>query len=84
MSDVLAGTSLIDGFSGEQLRPGDAGYDQSRINVGGTFQFVVWFAGSLVAIVVVLWFVRPFLDRNSTANVTLRQPPNGVPPTGDT
>jgi FAD/FMN-containing dehydrogenase len=31
MSDVLAGASRIDGFSGEQLRPGDAGYDEARV-----------------------------------------------------
>jgi FAD/FMN-containing dehydrogenase len=37
MSDVLAGTSLIDGFSGEQLRPGDAGYDEARIVWNGLF-----------------------------------------------
>ena len=37
MSDVLAGASRIDGFSGEQLRPGDAGYDEARILWNGLF-----------------------------------------------
>ena len=37
MSDVLAGTSLIEGFSGEQLRPGDPGYDEARIVWNGLF-----------------------------------------------
>src|SRR3954469_13644312 len=37
MSDVLAGSSLIDGFKGEQLRPGDAGYDEARIVWNGLF-----------------------------------------------
>jgi FAD binding domain/Berberine and berberine like len=37
MSDVLAGSSLIEGFKGEQLRPGDAGYDEARIVWNGLF-----------------------------------------------
>ena len=37
MSDVLAGTALIDGFNGEQLRPGDAGYDEARVVWNGLF-----------------------------------------------
>jgi hypothetical protein len=37
MSDVLAGASRIDGFSGEQLRPGDAGYDEARVVWNGLF-----------------------------------------------
>lgn len=37
MSDVLAGASRIDGFSGEQLSPGDAGYDEARIVWNGLF-----------------------------------------------
>src|ERR1051326_5236217 len=37
MSDVLAGSSLIEGFKGEQLRPGDAGYDEARILWNGLF-----------------------------------------------
>ncbi len=37
MSDVLAGAARIDGFSGEQLRPGDAGYDEARILWNGLF-----------------------------------------------
>jgi FAD/FMN-containing dehydrogenase len=31
MSDVLSGSTSIDGFNGEQLRPGDAGYDDARV-----------------------------------------------------
>jgi FAD binding domain/Berberine and berberine like len=37
MSDVLAGASVIDGFKGEQLRPGDAGYDEARAVWNGLF-----------------------------------------------
>jgi hypothetical protein len=37
MSDVLAGTPVIDGFKGEQLRPGDAGYDEARVLWNGLF-----------------------------------------------
>jgi len=37
MSDVLSGTSLIDGFKGEQLRPGDSGYDEARVVWNGLF-----------------------------------------------
>ncbi len=37
MSDVLSTSASIDGFSGEQLRPGDAGYDEARIVWNGLF-----------------------------------------------
>jgi FAD/FMN-containing dehydrogenase len=37
MSDVLAGARAIDGFKGEQLRPGDAGYDEARVLWNGLF-----------------------------------------------
>src|SRR5262249_47768475 len=37
MSDVLSGLSRIDGFSGEQLRPGDSGYDDARVVWNGLF-----------------------------------------------
>jgi FAD binding domain-containing protein/berberine-like enzyme len=37
MSDVLAGSRAIDGFKGEQLRPGDAGYDEARVLWNGLF-----------------------------------------------
>jgi FAD/FMN-containing dehydrogenase len=37
MSDVVSGLSRIDGFSGEQLRPGDAGYDDARVIWNGLF-----------------------------------------------
>jgi FAD/FMN-containing dehydrogenase len=37
MSDVLSGTSRIEGFKGEQLRPGDSGYDEARIVWNGLF-----------------------------------------------
>jgi FAD/FMN-containing dehydrogenase len=31
MSDVISGSALIEGFAGEQLRPGDPGYDEARV-----------------------------------------------------
>ncbi|HEY7630305.1 MAG TPA: FAD-binding oxidoreductase [Thermoleophilaceae bacterium] len=37
MSDVVSGLSQIEGFSGEQLRPGDAGYDDARVVWNGLF-----------------------------------------------
>jgi hypothetical protein len=37
MSDVLSSTSRIDGFKGEQLRPGDPGYDDARVLWNGLF-----------------------------------------------
>jgi hypothetical protein len=37
MSDVLSGSSLIDGFAGEQIRPGDPGYDEARVLWNGLF-----------------------------------------------
>jgi hypothetical protein len=37
MSDVLSSISLIEGFDGEQFRPGDAGYDDARIVWNGLF-----------------------------------------------
>ncbi|HEY2602393.1 MAG TPA: FAD-dependent oxidoreductase, partial [Thermoleophilaceae bacterium] len=37
MSDVLSGLSQIEGFKGEQLRPGDAGYDDARVVWNGLF-----------------------------------------------
>jgi FAD binding domain/Berberine and berberine like len=37
MSDVLAGSARIDGFNGEQLRPGDPGYDEARVVWNGLF-----------------------------------------------
>jgi hypothetical protein len=37
MSDVLSGLSRIEGFSGEQLRPGDPGYDDARVVWNGLF-----------------------------------------------
>jgi hypothetical protein len=37
MSDVLAGAAQIEGFKGEQLRPGDAGYDEARVVWNGLF-----------------------------------------------
>jgi hypothetical protein len=37
MSDVLSSISLIEGFDGEQFRPGDAGYDDARVVWNGLF-----------------------------------------------
>jgi len=37
MSDVLSGSALIDGFAGDQLRPGDSGYDEARVLWNGLF-----------------------------------------------
>jgi FAD/FMN-containing dehydrogenase len=37
MSAVLSSISLIEGFDGEQFRPGDAGYDDARIVWNGLF-----------------------------------------------
>jgi hypothetical protein len=37
MSDVLSGSSLIDDFAGEQIRPGDPGYDEARVLWNGLF-----------------------------------------------
>src|SRR4051794_20860760 len=60
--------------------PSSPGYELSRVRVGGIFQFVAWFAGSIVVLLAVLWFARPLLERNRVSNVTLMQPPNAVPP----
>jgi hypothetical protein len=37
MSDLLSGSSLIDDFAGEQIRPGDPGYDEARVLWNGLF-----------------------------------------------
>jgi FAD/FMN-containing dehydrogenase len=37
MSDTLSASALIEGFQGEQLRPGDPGYDEARVLWNGLF-----------------------------------------------
>jgi FAD/FMN-containing dehydrogenase len=37
MSDILSASALIEGFQGEQLRPGDPGYDEARVLWNGLF-----------------------------------------------
>jgi len=37
MSDTLSASALIGGFQGEQLRPGDPGYDEARVLWNGLF-----------------------------------------------